>query len=422
MGLHLIISAIFLAAAVFLPSRAWVLNTTRSEVEVGKTQNVNLECVNNFPEMDISEILFMRIQKRHSNRWTTVAELRDNDTRIRLKSENVFVEATDGVAAGAFLRLTWPVASNDTIGQYRCDVIILTSQETVQYDRSLPVSITLKSDIQVLRQMVMENKREYFQQLSLQKKNIEDLNAAMQSIKQVLNSSIANMKTECQLNNQEILDRLTVVEVLPVTHQYESCTDVKDLGPRPLVNLSSGLEVVCDTLTDGGGWIVIQRRASADVDFYRGWNDYKYGFGDLAGNFWLGLEHIHKLTNQARHELRFDMTYKGNNYFASYENFWLSGETEKYKIHLSGFSGNVSDHMARHNGFGFTTKDNDNDAASQNCATRYHGAWWYEKCHSSNLNGKWGSTIYGRGLVWLSVTTYYGSVSSVEMKIRPLEK
>ena len=32
---------------------------------------------------------------------------------------------------------------------------------------------------------------------------------------------------------------------------------------------------------DGGGWLVVQRRASKDVDFYRGWNDYKYGFGDL---------------------------------------------------------------------------------------------------------------------------------------------
>ncbi|XP_035829471.1 ficolin-1-like [Aplysia californica] len=227
------------------------------------------------------------------------------------------------------------------------------------------------------------------------------------------------MKKECQLNNQDILDRQTVVEgKLP----HQSCADVKDLGPRPVVNLSSGLKVTCDTLTDGGGWIVIQRRASADVDFYRGWSDYKEGFGDLAGNFWLGLENIHRLTSLARYELRFDFTYKGNSYFASYKNFRLSGETEKYKIHLSEFSGNASNDMARHNGSAFSTKDSDNDSSEINCATTYHGAWWYEKCHSVNLNGKWGSRQNGKGLNWQFTTSHYGSVSFIEMKIRPLDK
>ncbi|XP_012938134.1 ficolin-1 [Aplysia californica] len=200
-----------------------------------------------------------------------------------------------------------------------------------------------------------------------------------------------------------------------------TCADVEGLNPRPVVTLSNGLEVVCDTVTANGGWIVIQRRASADVDFYQGWASYKYGFGDPHGNFWLGLEKVHQLTTQRRYELRVDLGFNGNTYYASYSNFSLHGEPENYALQIAGYSGNASDPLTALNGTPFSTKDRDNDAYSSSCAATYHGAWWYTSCHESNLNGDWGNTNYALGLTWHPLTGYHDTVSFSEMKIRPLD-
>lgn len=42
---------------------------------------------------------------------------------------------------------------------------------------------------------------------------------------------------------------------------------------------------------------MVQNRYEGSVDFYRDWHDYKHGFGNIGGEFWLGLEKLHILTN-----------------------------------------------------------------------------------------------------------------------------
>ncbi|XP_059166071.1 ficolin-2-like [Physella acuta] len=202
----------------------------------------------------------------------------------------------------------------------------------------------------------------------------------------------------------------------------DTCRDVVSSLPRPVVILSSGLEVMCDTQTDGGGWTVIQRRFNGQTDFYRGWEEYKYGFGDVdVGEFWLGNENIHRLTSQRRYELRVDFKFNNTDYFAKYSRFRVYGEVEGYRLKVSGYSGNAGDSFAwAHNNQKFSTFDKDNDAGTGNCAEIYHSAWWFIYCLVANLNGVWGSTEQAKGLIWWHTTKDFASATFTEMKIRPI--
>lgn len=50
--------------------------------------------------------------------------------------------------------------------------------------------------------------------------------------------------------------------------------------------------------TNGGGWTLIQRRKIGLLSFNRDWKNYKSGFGSIRGDFWLGNDHIVRLTRQ----------------------------------------------------------------------------------------------------------------------------
>lgn len=90
--------------------------------------------------------------------------------------------------------------------------------------------------------------------------------------------------------------------------------------------------------------------------------------------------------------------------------------------HRSLFLAPPGDSLLKHNGMKFTTKDRDNDHSENNCASFYHGAWWYRNCHTSNLNGQYlrgQHTSYADGIEWSSWTGWQYSLKFSEMKIRP---
>ncbi|KAI8747847.1 BgiBFREP29 [Biomphalaria glabrata] len=287
---------------------------------------------------------------------------------------------------------------------------------------------SVKDDLKITKQNVETVKDD----LKITKQNIENVNKDMKMnqqnmdrFKQNIESAKENRTETIQIikyiffflqgkTNYTFLHEL-IGSLLP-----ESCRDVFITKDRKVVTLASGLKVMCDTKTDGGGWTIFQRRINGKVDFYRGWKEYRDGFGDYnIGEFYLGNENIFSLTSTGQYDLRIDLEYNDKKYFAQFENFKVLSETEKYKLKIGNYSGNAGDMLSRHNNMFFTTFDRDNDVDSgTNCAEERSGAWWYRYCYDSNLNGLWGSTSIYKGMIWPQLTGWSKIVSFSEMKIR----
>jgi len=178
----------------------------------------------------------------------------------------------------------------------------------------------------------------------------------------------------------------------------------------------------CDATTDGGGWLVIQRRKDGSVNFDRLWADYETGFGSLTGEFWFGLRAIHCFTSRGTWQMRIDYVLKdGTRGYLSYRHFRVWSAVEKYKLSISGYDGtSPDDPFGTHllNGMKFTTKDRDNDLwgyanCAENIAGGRAGGWWYRACSNILLNHRYNSDKF------ISINRRWYKIKFVEMKIRP---
>ena len=180
-------------------------------------------------------------------------------------------------------------------------------------------------------------------------------------------------------------------------------------------------EGYCDAVSDGGGWLVVQRRQDGSIDFNRRWVEYEEGFGSLTGEFWYGLRPLHCLTNQGQWKLRIDFTFtSGTKSYLSYNNFAVGPANSQYQLSISGFTGITTDPFSTHalNNMTFTTKDRDNDKCDKNCATdhqgRNAGGWWHNCCFHINPNHQYkiANSMYLNGK-WHPLPPF------MEMKIKP---
>ena len=162
----------------------------------------------------------------------------------------------------------------------------------------------------------------------------------------------------------------------------------------------------CDTVTDGGRWLVVQRRMSnGSENFHRNWNDYEMGFGSLTGELWYGLRALHCLTSSGSWELRIDFTFSnGTKSYMHYNHFRVGPPTDNYRLNISGFTGiTPTDPFTTHSLIGqqFSTLDRDNDNGSnRHCALSTHGStasggWWYNRCFLINFNFDYRAPSFG---------------------------
>ncbi|XP_039265587.2 fibrinogen-like protein A [Styela clava] len=204
------------------------------------------------------------------------------------------------------------------------------------------------------------------------------------------------------------------IEYMYVNERNGISDGLAEIYPWKNIGNMSSVLINCSLYKiDDNGWIVIQKRYDGSVDFYRNWEAYVQGFGNKDGEFWLGLKTIHQITSLRSYKLRIDLTFKnGAVKYAQYSSFVVGSELDKFKLTVSGYSGTAGDKMTYHNDRAFTTFDADNDMySSANCAVRGNGAWWYNTCYDSNLNGR-----YNTDFSW----PYDSILLSSEMKIRPI--
>ncbi|XP_075770209.1 fibrinogen-like protein 1-like protein isoform X2 [Pelodiscus sinensis] len=165
--------------------------------------------------------------------------------------------------------------------------------------------------------------------------------------------------------------------------------------------------VSCDLNSTSEGWTVLQRnRHNTQLTWSESWSTYKYGFGDVHSDYWLGMEYIYQITKQKVYQVRFIIhDSSGTMKYADYNLFSLEDESKGYRLRLGSYSGTAGDAMTSnsassvHDNMKFTTKDLDQDTYSGNCASSYGGGWWYSGCYSARLNVKgsitWGSLCSG---------------------------
>ncbi|XP_022777567.1 fibrinogen-like protein 1 [Stylophora pistillata] len=101
-------------------------------------------------------------------------------------------------------------------------------------------------------------------------------------------------------------------------------------------------DVYCNQSTAGGGWTVIQRRLDGSVDSNRCWCDYKHGFGNMTGEYWLGVDKINHLTWRTKNKVRVDLEIgfkqKVHHPYAEYDLFVVDSELKSYSLTIGEMS------------------------------------------------------------------------------------
>ncbi|NXC46160.1 ANGP4 protein, partial [Penelope pileata] len=280
---------------------------------------------------------------------------------------------------------------------------------------------------------IRSEKEELQHLLSRQSSTIEDLERAL--LAATANASSLQRQQLRLLESVQSLVRLVAQgrALLPGEEQhFQDCAELHRAGSRAsgvyslhIANLSEPKMAFCDMETDGGGWTVIQLRANGSLSFQRGWREYKQGFGDAAGEHWLGNEAVHLLTSRAPYVLRVELRdWEGGQAHAHYGRMQLGSERQLYRLSLQDYSGTAGQQSAlAMQGTNFSTRDADNDNCLCKCAQMLSGGWWFDACGLSNLNGIYYPARHNlrklNGIRWHYFQGPSYSLQGTRMLIRP---
>ncbi|KAH3837276.1 hypothetical protein DPMN_110661 [Dreissena polymorpha] len=318
---------------------------------------------------------------------------------------------------------------NKVIDQIQHDLLVIKANQQ-----------KIKDDIEkhatglVALQASTADMRQGFMEIQLANK-VDTLQQIVSSIAQPQKGAmqLQQAPSATQKNPDDNVIKFPEVKSLRENEIPKDCSDIVGQGHTmngvykvKVAPILAATEVYC-SIEDGVGFTVIQRRVDGLQDFGRGWLEYKYGFGNVYGEFWMGNEIIRALTKDNDYGLRIDLwDWEGNVTNAEYDVFSVSNEEGRYALHVSGYHGNAGDSLSYHDGMKFSTKDLDNDIHHRNCAAENNGGWWFSDCYYSHLNGRYHVGWYAQakytfadGIVWytLKESERY-SLRKVEMKLK----
>ncbi|XP_038032026.1 angiopoietin-related protein 5 isoform X3 [Anas platyrhynchos] len=286
------------------------------------------------------------------------------------------------------------------------------------------------------------------------KKLVRNMMDDQQSSLDYLSNQVNELMNRVLLLNAEVLRKhLDPLPYKAVQSHGLDCTDIKDtIGsvsktPTGLYIIhpegsNYPFEVLCDMDFQGGGWTVVQKRTDGIITFQRTWSEYLDGFGDLSGEFWLGLRKIFHIVNQkaTSFSLYVDLESENDKHaYAAYDGFWIEDEACSFKIHLGHYSGNAGDAFRGYrkednqNSMPFSTFDVDNDGCRPVCTIKQQPVkscsnfsestgWWFNQCGLANLNGvhRYTGRFLATGIHWdtWTVNNKPVKIKSVSMKIR----
>ncbi|VDH94788.1 Hypothetical predicted protein [Mytilus galloprovincialis] len=221
-------------------------------------------------------------------------------------SDDVEVQLLDNQNAPLVATLDMSKA-NKRVKQFVSDTIeakMKNIEDTVKSKQF--VSDALEEKIKTIENTV-KSKQFVSDALEAKMKTIEDTVKSNQFLSNAVEAKMkdleVNLQSQMAYFERNLTDQLTeyINEIVgKIDGENEKCIrrplDCKDVKTKKGNGIYKiypnhaelGFDVYCDYEIDNGGWTVFQRRINGKTDFYRGWEAYENGFGDLEAEFWLG--------------------------------------------------------------------------------------------------------------------------------------
>lgn len=174
---------------------------------------------------------------------------------------------------------------------------------------------------------------------------------------------------------------------------------------------------------------MIMRRGNFNNDkhtlFNLDWSAYKNGFGSATDEFWIGLEHMHRLTKNGDQMLKVDLeSFSGDRISLEYRDFQVGDERSGYALDVRNpvDQHTIANQLIRQNGAKFATKDRNGEPFD--CPQRNEAGWWFvgQQCHTVLLTGTYHDNddrpLFKEGIQWPAWhSNQY--LKAVQMKIKP---